>query len=96
MNETKIEIKKEVAAGRSWGSAGNNYRTSGRYAIVIDGQLRGKLWAAGVQRYMDRPVWEICTVNPDDTNIRPLRTIWTGGKKAAVAWITANVEKFNR
>ena len=90
----EIKIKKIESAGRSWGSPGNNYRTSGKYAIIIDGVLRGKMWAAGVQRYMDRPAWEILTVNPDDTGIRSLRTIMSGGRKAAIAWIQANVEKF--
>lgn len=90
----KVEIKREVSATRSWGSPGNNFKTSAKYAVIIDGILRGKLWAQGQQRYMDKAVWEISTVNPDNTNIRPLHTVWNGGKKAAVAWITNNVSRF--
>lgn len=90
----KIEIKRIAAAGRSWGSPGNNFKTSAKYAIVVDGVLVGKLWAQGQQRFMDRAVWEIFTVNADDSGIRAMHTVWNGGKKAAVAWITANVEKF--
>jgi hypothetical protein len=92
----KIEIKRVAAAGRSFGSPGNNFKTSAKYAIVVEGVLVGKLWAEGQQRFMDRVAWGIFTVNADDTNIRPLHVVFRGGKKAAVAWITANVERFRR
>jgi hypothetical protein len=88
-----IQIKKSENASRSWGSPGNNYKTSAKYDILIDGVLRGKLWAQGKICYMDKPVWEILHFDAAGI-IRPLKTIWHGGKKAAVAWIVANGEKF--
>jgi hypothetical protein len=89
-----VEIKKSQAASVAHGRGSDSYRTPARYDIIVDGAVVGKLGGAK-QTYMSIADWSVVLVNADGSIGREIRSMLRT-KKAAVAWITANVDKFRR
>jgi hypothetical protein len=86
-----VEVVKSQAASVAHGRGQDSYRKSARYDVKIGGQVRGKIWAdkAG---YMEKPMWNIATINPDGSGIRSIHLVKS--HEAAVEWVKNNHHRF--
>jgi hypothetical protein len=86
-----VEIQKSQKSTQAHGRGADAYRQSARYDIKIHGKLVGKIWAdkAG---YMQKPFWNVATINSDNTGIRQIHT--TTSYEKAVQWVNDNSHHF--
>jgi thioredoxin reductase len=89
--EPRVEIRKSQPASVSYGRGMDNYRVPARHDIMVNGELRGKLWGTK-QGYMQKPNWEVARINPDNTGIQSIRNF--DSKQKAVDWINKNPDAF--